>query len=314
MDSKHIDAERLADQAQTDQIDAEAFESLRRYLFTIAYRLVGSAGEAEDIVQDAFLRTREVSRTQIRSLQSYLATVVTRLSLDYLRSARAEREVYPGPWMPDPAPTEDLVVSPEETVEQHDQITLGFMLLLERLTPEERATYILREAFAYPHEEIAGIIGRSPAAVRQLAHRAKERITSGRPRFHVSLDDQRALVSRFLDAASSGDLTGLTELLAADVVASTDGGPSIGALRVPLHGREKVSHFIAGGYSRYLGDKRVTFEDVNGAIAILWWDLEVLVGVLVPELSDKGIEAMHFVLNPEKLAYLQRRLGSHSPN
>jgi RNA polymerase sigma-70 factor (ECF subfamily) len=183
------------------------------------------------------------------------------------------------------------------------------MLLLERLTPEERATYILREAFAYPHEEIAAIIGRTPTSVRQLAHRAKERVAAGRPRFHASLDDQRRLATRFLDATKSGDLRGLTELLTADVVASTDGGPNIAAARIPIVGRDAVSRWIVGGYQKYLGDTRATFAEVNGAIAVLFWREDELIGVLTPNVSENGIEAIHYVLNPEKLAYLRRRIS-----
>ena len=164
---------------QAPALDAEAFESLRRYLFAVAYRMLGSATEAEDIVQDAYLRARDVRVDEVQSLKAYLATVVTRLCLDHLRSAKVQREVYVGPWLPEPVLTNDLTAQPAEATEQADDISLAFMLLLERLTPEERATYVLREAFAYPFEEIGAVLGKSSAAVRQLSHRAKERVAAG---------------------------------------------------------------------------------------------------------------------------------------
>ncbi|MBA3528737.1 MAG: RNA polymerase sigma-70 factor [Propionibacteriaceae bacterium] len=296
-------------------LDADAFESLRRYLFAIAYRMLGSASEAEDIVQDAYLRARDVRADEVHSLKAYLATVVTRLCLDQLRSARAQREVYIGPWLPEPVPTADLTQAgdvtnrPAEATEQADDISLALLVLLERLTPEERATYVLREAFAYPYDEIASVLGKSSAAVRQLSHRAKKRVAAGRPRFQTSPETQRALAERFLAASRGGDLGALTAILAADVTGWSDGGGVVRAARRPIVGRDAVARLIVGQASKWLHDVTTTFASVNGGIAALYWRDGHLINVLILDADASGIHAILAVVNPEKLAYLERRLG-----
>lgn len=290
-------------------LDAEAFESLRRYLFSVAYRMLGSATEAEDVVQDAYIRARDVHPDDVRSLKAYLSTIVTRLCLDHLRSAKAQREVYVGPWLPEPVPTNDLLAQPAEATEQADEISLAFMVLLERLTPEERATYVLREAFAYPFEEIGAVLGKSSAAVRQLSHRAKERIAAGgSPRFTASPETQRELAERFIAASRVGDLDALTSLLAENVTGWGDGGANRTAARRPTVGRDAVIRLTTSGYRKFFGEAKLSFADVNGSTAILFWRDSKLDNVVTIFAENDRIQLIHAVLNPDKLAYLERRL------
>lgn len=291
-------------------IDAETFEALRRYLFTVAYRLVGSASEAEDIVQDAYLRVQDAAGEPIASPKAYLTTIVTRLSLDYLRSARATRETYTGPWLPEPVPTADLVPSPETTAELSDDVSLAFILLLERLTPEERATYVLREAFAYPYETIGEILGKSSGAVRQVAHRARQRVAAGGSRFRASPERQRHLTAQFLAASHTGDLTGLTNMLTDDVVARIDGGAATLAARRPIEGADAVSRWLVGLMAKAFPNTRATYAGINGDIACLLWDDARLAAVISLAMTERGVASIQIVINPEKLAYLERRRGT----
>jgi len=299
-------------------LDADAFEALRRYLFAIAYRMLGSASEAEDIVQDAYLRARDIRMDEVHSLKAYLSTVVTRLCLDQLRSARAQREVYIGPWLPEPVPSADLIgltgptdpaTLPADAAEQADEISFAVLVLLERLTPEERATYVLREAFAYPYDQIGAVLGKSSAAVRQLSHRAKERVAAGRPRFQASPESQRALAERFLAASRAGDLDGLSAMLAADVTGWSDGGSVTRAARRPIVGRDAVARFISLGVAKWLHGVTATFTAVNGGIATLYWKEGRLMTAIMLEADSTGIHAIRTVINPEKLVYLERRLS-----
>lgn len=299
---------------QPGDIDAREFEALRPYLFTIAYRLLGTASEAEDVVQEAYLRARTRPAGEVQSLKAYLATVVSRLALDQLRSARATREVYVGPWLPEPVPTADLAPTPVDAVEQYEDITLAFLVLLERLTPEERATYVLREAFGYPYDEIGTILGKSPEAARQLAHRARERVAAGRPRFPAPLQEQRRLAERFLTATRSGNLADLTDLLAADVTSWSDGGAAQRAARRPIRGRDKVARWALAGMQRWLAGTEATFSEINGGIACLFWDGPRLHDVITFEIADGRIHAVRSIVNLEKLAYLQEHLPGPNPS
>ncbi|MEJ7839260.1 MAG: RNA polymerase sigma-70 factor [Thermomicrobiales bacterium] len=290
-------------------IDATDFESLRRYLFSIAYRLLGSASEAEDIVQDAWLKVHSVPAETIASLKGYLATMVTRQALDQLRSARHRREVYVGQWLPEPVPTGDLVSDPPAEVEREDDLSLGFMILLERLTPEERAAYVLREAFDYPYGDIAEVLQKTAPAVRQLAHRARQHVESGRRRFEVSSEEQVQLAESFLVAARTGDLGQLRKMLAESVVSVSDGGAELTAARRPIEGLDRVSRFIAGGSSKWWTDVEMTFGDINGERAGLFWRGGELGLIMVPEIGDDHVQSLRVILNPDKLAYLKSRLA-----
>jgi RNA polymerase sigma-70 factor (ECF subfamily) len=295
-------------ESTTPVLDADEFEDLRRYLFTIAYRLTGSASESEDIVQEAYLRARDRQDEPIRSHKAYLATVVTRLSLDYLRLARTAREVYVGPWLPEPVPTTDLAPTPLEAAEQREDVSLAFLVLLERLAPEERAAYVLREAFAYPYDDIAETLGKSTSTVRQLTHRARARVAAGRTRFPVTPEKHRRLAERFLAASQSGDLTELRNILAADATGLADAGAATHAARRPINGRDAVSRWIQGVMTKWLSAWRMTLAEVNGSVAVFFWDHESLHAVLSFDMAGEEVSALCIILNPEKLAYLSRRL------
>jgi RNA polymerase sigma-70 factor (TIGR02957 family) len=284
-------------------------EALRPYLFSIAYRMLGNASEAEDMVQEAFLRFYAGSPGTVESPKAYLATVITRLCLDELKSARVTRAAYHGPWLPDPVLTADLAPGPEEWAASRDDISLALLVLLERLSPEERAAFVLREAFGYPYEEIATVLDRSAAATRKLVQRARQRMGGPQRRAQVSLDDQRRLTERFLHAARQGDLQRLEELLAADVTSWVDGGGSVRAARRPIVGRSNVARQQIGLLGRIFPRLEFSFELLNGGIGILWWDGDRLVNAMEVEMLDGAIVALRSVMNPAKLAYLRQRVS-----
>lgn len=296
-----------------DQIAAAAFEALRPYLFAVAYRMLGSGSDAEDVVQDAYLRYQAAPRDDVRSPKAFLTTLVSRLCLDRLKSARAQRERYVGPWLPEPVPTADADPGPLPTVERREAVSLAFLVLLERLAPEERAAYVLREAFDYGYDEIAGVLGKTPAATRQLVHRARERVAAGRPRFAAAPAEQRLLTERFLAACERGDLASLTAVLAPNVVSWSDGGPTVKAARLPIPGRERVARFLAGLLRQAPAGFRAEPVELNGGAALLLWNGDALHGVLALDGQDGLIEELRFVLNPDKLAYLRRRLDQGAP-
>jgi RNA polymerase sigma-70 factor (ECF subfamily) len=292
-------------------INRTDFEALRPYLFAIAYRMLGSASEAEDVVQDAYLRALSATPQHIESPKAYFGAIVTRLCLDELKSARRqrERESYPGPWLADPVPTADLEPSPEQVAERREDVSLAMLSLMERLTPEERAVYVLREAFDVDYSEIAPILGKSPAATRQLGHRARQRVAAGRPRFPASDDDQRRLTERFLAAAERGDVQGLAEVMAADVTMWADGGPKNRAARRPIAGLPDVLQILAAGLRRLPPGSHTTVEQLNGSPALVVWDGERLVVTIEFEVENGLVSGLRMAGNPDKLRYLQRRLG-----
>jgi RNA polymerase sigma-70 factor (ECF subfamily) len=297
-------------------MNAQDLEQLRRYLFAIAYRMLGSASDAEDIVQDAYLRWQGADQATVRSPKAYLSAVVTRLCLDELKSARVTRETYHGPWLPEPVPSGavalDRELTPQERVERRDDVSLAFLLLLERLTPEERAAYVLREAFDYDHAAIADVLGKSVPAVRQLAHRARQRVGASQKRFQASLEEQHELTERFLAAAWRGDLRGLTDLLAADVVSWSDGGAETLAARRPILGSDAVARRMIGLALKVYADVATTYEPLNGGMGVLLWRGEQLLNATVATVADGRIQAVHSVLNPHKLAYLRQHVSPPS--
>src|SRR5690242_10864642 len=219
----------------------DEFERHRPMMFSIAYRMLGSVSEAEDIVQNAYLRYRQMPAGSIASPKAFLSTVVTRLCLNHLQTARAQRESYLGPWLPEPLLTEDDTASPNSQAEMLESISMAFLVLLERLTPVERAVFLLREVFDYPYPEIAEIVGKEEVSCRQIFSRAKKFIASQHPRFTPSSKHHEQLLHQFLAAVEEGDLDGLTELLASDVTLQTDGGGKVrGAATHSLHGLEPV--------------------------------------------------------------------------
>jgi RNA polymerase sigma-70 factor (ECF subfamily) len=293
----------------TTTATADEFEHHRPRLFGLAYRMLGSAHEAEDTVQDAYLRFSGADRTGIGHPAAWLAKTVTRLCLTRLTSARARREQYVGTWLPEPVVTSDGTLGPLESAEQRDAVSLAMLVLLERLTPTERAVYVLREAFGYGHRDIAEALDLSEANCRQLYRRAEQRLAAPEGRFEATPRRQEELVTSFLSAAREGDLAGLEKLLAADVTWWSDGGGKVSAARRPIEGREKVLRFLAGAFKGFAAGFTFTVVEINGAPSLLAWDGDALAGVLGFECRDGGVTGMRAVVNPDKLDFVRRQLG-----
>jgi len=287
---------------------AEEFETHRPRLFGLAYRMLGSAEEAEDTVQDVYLRFSAVDRAGIEHPGAWLAKATTNLCLNRLTSARARRERYVGPWLPEPVITSGGALGPLETAEQRDAVSLALLVLLERLTPTERAVYVLREAFAYGHAEIAGVLDLTEANCRQLYRRAERRIAEERARFEPDAERRTSLLTAFLAAAQEGDLAGLEKLLAADVTWWGDGGGKVSATMRPVLGRQNVARFTDGIFRRHLVGKTVTVAEVNGGPGALFWDGDVVFCAVGFEYRDGLVTGVRAVLNPEKLAFLRRQV------
>lgn len=286
---------------------AREFERQRPRLFSVAYRLLGSAGEAEDVVQDAFLRFNDADRAAIENLAAWLTKVVTNLCLNRLTSARARRERYVGPWLPEPVVTADSALGPLDTVEQRDSVSMAFLLLLECLTPPERAVFVLRECFGYRHREIAEILDLSESHCQQLHHRARQRIGEQRPRFSASRADGDRIARRFLAAARGGDIAALEKLLADDVVAWADGGGKATAARRPIRGVERVARYL-GWMSWPVPDLTVLLTEINGQPGFVALVGAQVILVVVLEIRDGRITDIRIVANPDKLAFLASQL------
>lgn len=285
---------------------------LRPYLFAVAYRMTGSASDAEDLVQESWLRYVEAGAPAVQSLRAYLTTVVSRLCLDYLKSAPVRREQYVGPWLPEPVLTGEAVAGPAETVEQREEVSIAVLTLLERLGPEQRVVYVLREAFGFSYGEIAAQLGKTAAACRQIFSRAQRQITSGRRRSVAPPDEHRALTERFLAALGTGDAAQVAALLTEDVAWIGDGGPAQLATRRPVIGRDRVARGLAGFFRKMTPEMRLTFElaDLNGAPAVVvraGGEIERVTHLAV----DGGrITTVWAVLNPDKLRHLAQTLGA----
>jgi RNA polymerase sigma-70 factor (ECF subfamily) len=288
---------------------SELYEELRPLMFSIAYRMVGSASEAEDIVQEAFLRFHRESAKEaaIESPKAYLSAVTTRLSIDHLRSARVRRESYVGTWLPEP-----LLTDPESDVAAHaetaDSLSMAFLVLLESLTPVERAVFLLREVFDYDYDEIARVVGKSEDNCRQIAVRARRQVESKKPRFEASRQRREELAQRFFDAARKGDTEGLIGLLAADVVVYGDGGGKAPASPRPIYGRERVARLLqsaAAHGAKRLGVVGMHTTTINGQPGALFLDPEGRpVAVLTVDIADDLVQTVRAVANPEKLRHL----------
>ncbi|WP_181784445.1 RNA polymerase sigma-70 factor [Pseudonocardia pini] len=286
------------------------FEEQRPRLFGLAYRMLGSAQDAEDAVQDAWLRWAGAVHAQIESPAAWLTTALTRLCLTRLTSARARRETYVGPWLPEPILTTDPAVGPAESAAQRESVSVALLVTLERLTPVERAVYVLREAFGYSHAEVAAILEVTEANSRQLHTRARRHVAA-EPPAPVETDAAAwgALVQRFLGAAREGDIQELETLLAADAAAWSDGGGKVSAARRPVHGRSEVARFLAGILGRFASDVTGTVAEVNGSPAVLGRRAGVVMSVVVVERTGEQVTGLRFVMNPEKLEFLDRQLS-----
>jgi RNA polymerase sigma-70 factor (ECF subfamily) len=295
-----------------NDVSANQFESYRPLMFSIAYRMLGSATEAEDIVQEAYLRYRTTQADQIVSHKAFLSTVVTRLCLNQLQSAQVQRETYIGPWLPEPVLTESSdLFAPAQQAELHDSLSIAFLTLLEDLTPLERAIFLLREVFDYEYAEIAGIVGREETACRQLLSRAKKHIADHRPRFKPDQETHRQILNQFIQAARTGDLDGLMELLSEDVTLWTDGGGKIrGAATHPMHGRDVVAKFVITT-PRLAGDYYIEEAEVNDELAMLIRAQADgnLIAVLSITVSDGKVSEVWAMANPDKLKWVSGNKG-----
>lgn len=275
-------------------------DELRSLAFAVAYRMLGSVVEAEDVAQEALVRLHAAA--EVQNPEAFLTTVTTRLSIDALRAAKRRRETYVGSWLPEPL-VEDVAL---RQVEDEESISLAFLVLLERLTPEERAVLVLREAFDYPFAEIAGILGKSEANCRQILSRARRHVDEGRPRFEVDVEKRHALAQRFLNAAREGSMDALVELLAPDVVLVGDGGGKARAIPRPMVGAEAVARALLAFYAIADG-WGVSIEPVlvNGQPGFRTFDTDGrLINVIELEVEDGRIRRVQSVLNPDKLRHL----------
>jgi RNA polymerase sigma-70 factor (ECF subfamily) len=274
-------------------------------MFSIAYRMTGSVGDAEDIVQEAFLRAA-ADTASVGSPKAYLATITTRLAIDHLRSARVRRESYLGTWLPEPLVTED-VPGPAEHAEMSDSLSMAFLTLLEKLSPAERAVFLLREVFGYGYDEIAATAGKSQAACRQLFARARRGINEGRPRYGTSRADAEELTSIFLDVAGGGELTRLLDRLAPDVVFYGDsGGKGETTYSLPVFGRDRVAEVLTQQIARALGlGGWLQPAIVNGQSGVLARDAaDLLVAVITYDVADGQLQAIRVVANPDKIRHV----------
>jgi len=287
--------------------EGDAYRELRPLLFSIAYRMVGSVSEAEDLVQEAFLRFhRAVSGgEEVASPKAWLSAVTTRLAIDHLRSARARRERYVGAWLPEP-----LVTSNEPDAAEHaetaDSLSLAFLVLLERLSPVQRAVFLLHDVFGYGYDEIARLVGKSEANCRQIAARARRHVEAGRPRFEASRRQRDELARRFFAAMDRGDTEGLVGLLAGDAVLYGDGGGKVPAMTAPVHGAERVARLLLGltrrGRAVGIGGR---LAEVNGHPGLITLDPEGRVlGILALDIVEGRVQTVRSIVNPDKLRHL----------
>ncbi|MEW1548808.1 RNA polymerase sigma-70 factor [Streptomyces tsukubensis] len=281
----------------------EVFVAHRKLLFTVAYEILGSAADAEDVLQETWLRWSDVDLATVRNQRAYLVRITARQALGRLRTLRRRRESYTGPWLPEP-----LLTAPDvaEDAALAESVSLAMLLVLEMLTPTERAVFVLREVFDLPYGEIAEAVGKTPAAARQIAHRARARVAARRPRATVSPAQARAALAAFQYAVETGELQGLLDLLAPDVVALSDGGGLVSSVRQPVAGADRVGCLLAGGFATFA--KGLTLETawVNGGPALLGRRHGPVDLVLAVRMEEGLVSEVYAVRNPEKLTRLAR--------
>jgi RNA polymerase sigma-70 factor (ECF subfamily) len=286
---------------------ADRFETYRSYLFSVAYRMLGSAMDAEDVVQETYVRYQNAPPDNIRSLKAYLTTILTRLSMDQLQLARRSREVYVGPWLPEPiltatAPEAD---GPESRVEVQESVSLAFLVLMEQLQPFERAVFLLHEVFVYDFSEIASMLDKSESACRRSFSRARQHLRAHRPRFSASPQTHRQLLTAYLRAVETGELAPLTSLLSQNVVLWTDGGGKTSpAARHPITGRDAVARISMGSKRFWPADYTVELAEVNGQPSIVMRGDDHVFSVLSIDVENDQIQAIRIILNPEKLSHI----------
>jgi RNA polymerase sigma-70 factor (ECF subfamily) len=290
---------------------AEVFEAHRPRLVGIAYGMLGGVAEAEDVVQDAYLRWHDADAAQIRSAEAFLVTVTTRLAIDRLRSARARRETYVGPWLPEPLVADAAAPDPADVVAEAEQLSLAFLTTLERLNPVERAVLLLRDVFDLDYGDIADVVEKSPANVRQIATRARAHVgDAGRHAGdHDPAEDQR-LLEAFMEAVATGDLERLTGMLAADAILYSDGGGVVTAARKPIYTGPKVARFFIGVARKAPPDFSAAWARVNGEPGIVFDTPQGVLNVMAFEIRDGLVTAVRVVANPQKLGYAARGIDS----
>ncbi|MBT9331764.1 RNA polymerase sigma-70 factor [Paracidobacterium acidisoli] len=286
---------------------AEIFAGERRYLLSLAYRMLGSMADAEDLVQEAWLRWRQADTEEIRSPRAYLTTVVTRLAINYLDSARVRREEYVGPWLPEPVVT----VGAADPVELSESLAMAFLVLMESLTPVERAVFLLHDVFDYSHAETAQIVGSTEEACRQMLRRAKQAMEARRPRFHPEPGAVERLMQQFGAAVQGGDLEGLMSLLHEDITVYSDGGGRTRAALNPIHGQDRAARFLIGIARKGGEGLRRELTWINGQPGFIGFRDGAAQTVLVPDIEEDGvgegrIRAIYIVVNPDKLQRLPK--------
>jgi RNA polymerase sigma-70 factor (ECF subfamily) len=291
------------------ETSAEAFTELRPLLFSLAYRMLGSVSDAEDVVQDAYLRYHRALEdgTEVESPKAYLSAVTTRLAIDLLRSARVRRETYVGQWLPEPLLTDPHAPDPAQASASADSLSMAFLLVLERLNPVERAVFLLHDVFGYEFSEIAGIVDRSPDNCRQVAVRARRHVTENRPRFEASRARRDELADRFVTAFVEGDVDGLVDLLAADVVVTGDSGGVPPSWARPIVGRDKVARLLVALGKQLQRLDQITMEraEVNGQPGAVVRDADgALVNVFSFDILDGAVVSVRSVISREKLRHL----------
>jgi RNA polymerase sigma-70 factor, ECF subfamily len=286
--------------AHDDRLNA--FEQQRSYLFSIAYRLLGSVSDAEDVLQEAYLRWDRAQPDAVQSVRAFLSTVVVHLCMDQLRSARARREVYVGQWLPEPLVTSGRAELTDSVV-LRESLSFAFLLMLEKLSPLERAVFVLREVFDYDYAEIAPVVGKSEANCRQSFHRARQRLSDEQSRFEPGREHLEELTEQFLRATTAGDVQGLMDLLAEDVISIGDGGGKAAAGLRPIHSRDRVTRGFIGNLTKMPPD-HAWITEVNGQPAIVATRHGKPYGVVLLEVRDGRIQTLYSVVNPDKLGYL----------
>ncbi len=288
-------------------VDAlNAFNHHRRLLFGIAYRMLGTVTDAEDMVQETFLRWQQTPQTQVKSAKNYLATTITHLCIDHLRSARVRREQYVGPWLPEPLLTQQ---DPAAQVELANSLSMAFLVMLERLSPIERAVFLLREVFEYDYPEIAQIVGKSAENCRQILRRSRQHLTTERPRFPVSRQQHEQITAQFLDASTQGNLQGLLTLLAKDVTFWSDGGGQVVAALKPLHGSMKVARFLLAIQRKWPVVSRADLVEINGQLGIVLRTENNIDSVITFEIGAGCIQTIYSIRNPAKLKQLSKSIA-----
>lgn len=289
----------------------DVFGQYRNLLFSVAYRILGTAADAEDAVQDAWVKWSSADRSQVADPKAYLVRIVSNVAMDRLRSAQVRRETYVGPWLPEPILTSAADVS---TVDLSDTVSMAVLVVLETLSPLERVVFVLKEAFGFSYGEIADAVERSEASVRQAAHRAREHVQARRPRFHTDRTRQREVTERFFAAATGGDINTLMQLLAPDVTLWTDGGGKVRQAMRPVAGADKVATWFAAiGTRPYQGveiaDMSAELVELNGGVGVVFAGAGRVIATLTLDLDDTDrIIAIHNVANPDKLGAVTGRI------